>query len=513
MAKAKRDKKSYHVVTRRILATDFQARKIGKVMDAANNLYNMGVSYYAPIVKTLMADPWFQYLLKKYRQWQDENPDSDKMNPYQADVSMWIANIELREFDLQKWFEDIASKSFSKCINSAIVQKIATNLFSSIRKVIFSSGKCVHYRKQGSTNSLEGKSNKTGIIYKESTDTVSFSKMTLFLKPVRESDHYMQEALTSGKVKYCRIIRKPFKNGYKYFVQLIIEGPAPQKFVVKQGETGQDPGISTSTFYGDNYCGFETLSKGCEKYEKQIRQASVKYERRCRMANPQNYNPDGTIKRGMKLRWNWTHGIIKALFELKDAYRQKSEHIKNYNGWLSNRIVSVTSVLHQEQMNYPALAKRSKKPAERSDKASKIKTKKGIEKTIHKFKRKRRFGRSVLRRAPGMFDKMLREKVVRYGGKVIALDPCQTASSQVDHITGQKTLIPLFQRTKKVGDRMVQRDFYSSFLNRYTDENNVLDRSLCKENFLTFLERQRDVIDKIRQEGDRTGNFGLADFV
>ena len=77
----------------------------------------------------------------------------------------------------------------------------------------------------------------------------------------------------------------------------------------------------------------------------------------------------------------------------------------------------------------------------------------------------------------------------------------------------RKTKIPLSQRAKKVRNKMVQRDFYSSFLNRYTDENNVLVRSLCKKNFLTFLERQRDVIHKIRQEGDRTGNFGLADFV
>ena len=77
----------------------------------------------------------------------------------------------------------------------------------------------------------------------------------------------------------------------------------------------------------------------------------------------------------------------------------------------------------------------------------------------------------------------------------------------------RKTKIPLSQRAKKVRNKMVQRDFYSSFLNRYTDENNVLVRSLCKKNFLIFLERQRDVIHKIRQEGDRTGNFGLADFV
>jgi len=512
MEKAKKKTaKSCHVVTRRIYTTEFQAQKINKVMNAVNSLYNMGVSHYAPIVETLLANPDFQSLLKQYQQWWIDNPNSDETNPHQAEISSWIKPLQISEFDLQAWFWNIAKKSFQKCINSAIVQKVASNLYSSIRKVIFSSGKHIHYRKYGKTNSLEGKSNQSGIIYNEKTDTVMFAKMKMNLKPVRKFDHYMQEALANGEIKYCRIIRKPFKNGYRYFVQIIMGGPAPKKFVVKPGETGQDPGISNSTFYGDNYCGFETLAKGCEKYEKRVRQASTKYERRRRMANPQNYNPDGTIKKGVKLQWKWTNGMRKALFELKNAYRLKSAHTTNYNGWLSNRIVRVNSVLHQEQMDYRALARRSKKPTERSDKASIVKNKKGVRKTVYKYKRKRRFGRSVLRRAPGMFDKMLRDKVVRYGGEVIALDPRQTASSQVDHISGQKTKIPLSQRTKKVGGEMVQRDFYSSFLNRYTDENNTLNRELCKNKFSTFLEKQKDLIQRIRQEGDTTGNFGLAD--
>ena len=41
----------------------------------------------------------------------------------------------------------------------------------------------------------------------------------------------------------------------------------------------------------------------------------------------------------------------------------------------------------------------------------------------------------------------------------------------------------------------------------------MFSSEVCVKNFLTFLERQRDVIHKIRQEGDRTDNFGLADFV
>ena len=71
--------------------------------------------------------------------------------------------------------------------------------------------------------------------------------------------------------------------------------------------------------------------------------------------------------------------------------------------------------------------------------------------------------------------------------------------------------LPRAGAARRAGEK--RKTFSLASINRYTDENNVLVRSLCKKNFLTFLERQRDVIHKIRQEGDRTGNFGLADFV
>lgn len=203
---------------------------------------------------------------------------------------------------------------------------------------------------------------------------------------------------------------------------------------------------------------------------------------------------------------------FEGSFELKDAYRKKSEHVKNYNGWLSNQVVRGTSVLRQEQMDYRALAKRAKGPAERSEKESVVKNKKGEEKKIHKFKRKRRYGRSILRRAPGAFDKMVRDKVIRYGGKVELLDPRITASSQVDHTTGKRTKIPLSQRTKIIDGKTVQRDLYASYLNEFTNKDHVLDIEKCKENFERFLKQQEEVVAKIRKIGDKTGNFGLADF-
>ena len=508
----KKEKKPRFVITRRIYPTEWQKHKIDKEMDAANFLYNMGVHYYSATLEVLMADPDFEGLLNCYRKWYKDNPDSEKANPYQKEISAWMNELQLNEYDLHHWFVETANRSFPKCLNVHIVQKLATNLYTAIKKVVFSSGKNISYRKRGQTCSLEGKIKNNAIIYHEKTDSVGFAGTELALKPVRAKDYYLQEAMSSDGVRYCRIVRRPYKTGYRYFLQIVMSGSAPKKFKVKKGTTGQDPGISNSTFYGDNYSSYDTLAKGCEKYEKMVKQASIKYERRRRMANPQNYNPDGTIKRGVKLKWKWTKGIRRALFKLKNAHRLKAAHVKNYNGHLSNQVVRVTSVLKQEQMNYPALAKRSKKTTERQEKESVVTNKKGVSKTIHKFKRKRRFGRSVLRRAPGGFDKMLREKVVRYGGVVIILDPKKTASSQTNHITGERTKIDLSERSKVVGNERVQRDLYAGFLNRHTGDDCVLDIDACKKDFCRFLEQQKAVIEKVRRKGDSTGNFGLADF-
>ena len=60
-----------------------------------------------------------------------------------------------------------------------------------------------------------------------------------------------------------------------------------------------------------------------------------------------------------------------------------------------NRMLSDSRHFIVEHMDYQALAKRSKGPAERSGKESAVKKKDGSVVKIHKFKKKRRFGASV----------------------------------------------------------------------------------------------------------------------
>lgn len=66
-----------------------------------------------------------------------------------------------------------------------------------------------------------------------------------------------------------------------------------------------------------------------------------------RATNPDNYNADGTVKKGItidgkksKLRWNYSNGYNRARLELKNLYRVDAENRKLEKQILANKILS-----------------------------------------------------------------------------------------------------------------------------------------------------------------------------
>ena len=60
-------------------------------------------------------------------------------------------------------------KHFKVNIDSFTAQKIATRCFNAFQKLTFHKSNKVCFKKYGEMNSVEGKSNKTGIRFKENT--------------------------------------------------------------------------------------------------------------------------------------------------------------------------------------------------------------------------------------------------------------------------------------------------------------------------------------------------------
>lgn len=490
------------VVKIRIYTTKDDAKFIDKKMYILNRMYNSGVRYVRKVVARMKSDKDFILAYDAYKK-------SDESNKKEASkvLSEIINSYGLSEYALHKWFGIGRNRGYKGSIGSAIVQKLASELYKSVQKAIFKDTE-IHFRKFGDTNSFCEKSAKSGIIYNEKDNTVKVMGRMLNLKPIRETDYYIKEALTN-RVKYCGIKREPFGISYKYFLLIYLEGEPPQKLTSGKGTVGIDEGTSTIATYGKD-ADFQILAQGFEKYNKDIVRKQRNLERKREINNPECYNPNGTAKKGAK--FHHTKGMKRDKMRLKSAYRKKTDCVKQKHNYYANRLVEKYDCIVKEPMDFKALAKKSKKKTERSDKTSVIKKDNSI-KLIHKFKRKKRYGKSINNRSPGYLNSQMEKRIKQYGGKVININLQNYKASQYDHITQTATKPKLSDRGKIIGGFKVQRDLYSAFLLRHMKDEHTINFNECAKDFHNFLNKQQLVIDRIKVDGDETKNFGIQFFL
>jgi hypothetical protein len=137
-------------------------------------------------------------------------------------------------------------------------------------------------------------------------------------------------------------------------------------------------------------------------------------------------------------------------------------------------------------MDYNALQKRSKQTT--------------VNRQTKRFNRKKRFGNSLLNKAPKKLLNNIEIKLSYFGKKLIKVNKTKVKASQYNHI--EDTYIK-----KELSDRWnyfnykgkiikVQRDLYSAYLLQNT-ENDKIDRNKCVEKFDNFLKLHDEEINRL----------------
>ena len=196
----------------------------------------------------------------------------------------------------------------------------------------------------------------------------------------------------------------------------------------------------------------QQLAPDIHETDAEISRLQRKLDRSSSANNPQNYNPDGTIKKGPK-KWKRSKSYFKTLFKLKALHSKRSRIVKQYHYKLVNDIKKLGNQVFYEKVSVEGQKRRAKK-TERSEKESIVNNK-----VVHKYKRKKRFGKSIQTYAPAAFLEKLSRKV-----NLTEIVLSKFKASQYDHSTDTYTKKKLSQRRTKVGDDIIQRDLYSSFL-------------------------------------------------
>lgn len=394
---------------------------------------------------------------------------------------------KLSKFSLNKFVKNMAIR-FKKNIGSQMAQEIAERTYSAYHRLRFGNAKNVYYKKYGEFYSLREKTNKTGLMFKKDKNIVVWNGLTISVI-IKKNDKYILHSL-KDKIKYCRLIRKEIKGKYKYYIQITIEGIPYLKHKVGIDDVGIDIGTSTIGIVSDNKVILDRLAYGLDNIDREKRVLQRKLDRSRRSNNPNKYNSDGTIKKS-KTKWTYSNNYKKIRAKLKEIQRKLKDKRKLSHNKLANKILELGIKVKVEDMNYQGLQKRSKK-TEISEKTG-------------KYKRKKRYGKSLLNYAPAMLLTILDTKLKYYRESLIKIDTIKVRASQYNHITNKYQKKKLYERWNKLGKNKVQRDLYSAFIIKNVKEDlKSIDREKIFKEYNKFLELHNKEIERIKNSDIKT---------
>lgn len=494
-----------HTVQLILRPTEYEKAIIDKRFHAVSHIHSVCVKHAKKLLMQLDHDNEYQSWRNEYckllKQKKLSKADRTRRLELSKQMSARRHEIGLSKWTLQSYIK-ICGKRYNKLISSQQVRAEASNVWAGVEKCLFSKGKNIHFKKFMDFDTIGGKSNLNGA--KLNTGTMIVSWLRLDLKcylPKKASDRdYILESL-DHKISYCTIKRMMFSNGWRYYLIVTLDGDAPhRKHKIKTGIMGIDPGISTMAAVSDTACILKELAPDADIYEKQIYKLEQHMEASRRISNPDNFNPDGTVKKRKDCKpWIFSNSYKTARRKLKTLYRKKSAYTLHSHRNLCNRLLENADSFIVEKMNYAALAKCSSK-TERQDKPTDVIQKDGTVKTVNKFKRKKRFGSSINRRSPSRFLSELKRKVESSGGTYTEVNTQTFKASQYNHVTDECVKVTLSQRFKLIGNDSVQRDLYSAFLIKNTDSTfEHPDRDKCIYEFESFVAVHNETINYMKE--------------
>jgi hypothetical protein len=358
------------------------------------------------------------------------------------------------DYDIQAYATIVSNQSkwIAQNLDSNTQQTIATRAFKASEKVLFGRAKKVRYKVPNRFKSVEGKTNKQGIRWKDNQLVWGDLK----IKPIIDWDNpVILHGLTS-KVKYVRILWREINGKRRWYVQLINEGVPYQKEknYVSDGVIGLDLNISNIAFVGDTYAGLLPFAEGVPTYEREIKALQRQMERSKRANNPDNYHPDFEGKRGRKIvtkkgkckkgsrKWNNSKRYKEAARKKREIERRKSAYAKSQNRKVVNEILRHGKDIKTENVSVKGWQKR--------------------------------YGKAISAKSPGFVQSELKRKAEGAGGSFTKFSTQKTALSQT-HLSGERIKKKLSERVHlDVTGIVMHRDLFSAYLSRFINQDDEL---------------------------------------
>ena len=408
----------------------------------------------------------------------------------------------------------------------------AEDIWRGIEKCLYDNGKTIHFSKYGELPCIRAKQINRGIPMSVKDDKLQFKlgkmqfgiqindrfqtdEVNTVLSYLENPDKMDADAVNTlieevycidtYRTCYATLVPKMIRGKYRVYLHLTIEGKAKPKYdrfgnprhKYGTGMVGADIGTQTIAYTSDTEVGLKNLSERGNSIQTSEREEGLYYramDRSRRATNPQNYNPDGTIKKGKKT-WKYSNHYRKLKTKHAELCRINAINRQLAINEDVNYLRSLGDTFVTEPKNASKLMKRAKKTTVNN---------KG------KINRKKRFGKSIKNRCPSGFQTTVEKKFKITGGMYIEV-PNNYRASQYDHTADNYIKKKLSERLYKLRDgTLVQRDWYSSFLLYcYDCRTQDIDKEKCIADFDKCYAKEKALIAWIKANQIKIVNSGI----
>ena len=115
-----------------------------------------------------------------------------------------------------------------------------------------------------------------------------------------------------------------------------------------------------------------------------------------------------------------------------------------------------------------------------------------------KYTSKKRYGKSIQNAASGMLLRIINRKLHYHNKELIHINTVTFKASQYNHITDEYVKKHLSDQYTVIGNDRIQRDLYSAFLIKNSnDSNKTVNREKCINTYETFKPLHDDCIRQL----------------
>ena len=523
--------KQFHKLSdRHILAaeTDMSYSDIQKVVKLSDRIRKAGnelVGLMRKNYEQLMRTKRYRKLLKLYGSTEDKKKRkyfADQLNEMQKQYNV--------TWDFCRRLMIYIGKKYN--VNAVFALTKAEDIWRGMEKCLYGNGNILHFSKYGDLPCIRAKQMNRGIPISVKDNKLQF-KLGRTVFGIKINDRFQTdevnaildylaepETMNNKAVQilldkaycidtyrpcYATLVPKLIRGKYRVYLHLTIEGRAKPKYDSSgnprhkygRGMIGADIGTQTVAYTSDTEVGLKNLSERDRSIQKSERLERLYYramDRSRRATNSQNYNEDGTIKKGRKT-WRYSNHYKKLKEKHSELCRINAINRQLAINEDANYLRSLGDVFITEPKNAGKLMKRAKETTVNS---------KG------KFNKKKRFGKSIKNRCPSGFQATVEEKFKTTGGTYIEV-PNDYRASQYDHTADEYIKKKLSDRMYHLSDgTLVQRDWYSSFLLYcYDYRTKNIDRDRCILEFEECYSKEEALIERIKANRIKVLNSGI----